>query len=234
MADIKFYATETSPTEVDGKLITHQDGSGLGFYGASYGISVPIGGRQDTTWLTNSDGTSSERLQLHNTKFASDETVLIDSASVAINLANLPNDKCPLNVRFEHDEDVRVQNCKLRIFDRNNIQNHASGVTTYVYEARHPATGQEFGNLAQRGRAENTWFEFDPVESMSDMPMTPSPGISGVNTDGTDNDIDLGYVTQGGVSHAAQRHDWYVALSAEPDSIGSKTNYALYFSVEYL
>jgi hypothetical protein len=122
----------------------------------------------------------------------------------------------------------------LRIFDRNNIQNHASGVTTYVYEARHPSSNQAVEDLSQKGRSEVTWFEFDPVESMSDMPMTPSPGISGVNTNTSDTDPTLGYQSQQGVSHAALRHDWYIALSAEPDSIGSKTNYALYFSVEYL
>ena len=30
------------------------------------------------------------------------------------------------------------------------------------------------------------------------------------------------------------QHDWYVALSAEPESIGSKQDYALYFTLEYL
>jgi hypothetical protein len=30
------------------------------------------------------------------------------------------------------------------------------------------------------------------------------------------------------------RHDWYVALSAEPNTIGSKTQYGLYFTLEYL
>lgn len=233
MANVNFYATEVGATSPGGTLINHGAGSGIGFYGASYGVSVPIGGTQDTTWITNSDGTASERVQLHNTKRTAADKVAIDGAT-AIDLQNLPNNKCPLNVRFEHDEAVRVQNCKLRVFDRNNIANHASGVSTYVYEARHPSTDQGVANLDQRGRVANEWYEFDPIDAMSDMPITPSPGVSGVNTNSNDTDVALGYQSQQGVSHASTRHDWYLALSSEPDSIGSKTKYGLYFSVEYL
>ena len=32
----------------------------------------------------------------------------------------------------------------------------------------------------------------------------------------------------------AQRHTWYAAISASPLSIGSKTSYGLYVSLEYL
>jgi hypothetical protein len=233
MASLKFYATEVNASNPGGTLIPHGLGSGLGFYGAGYGVSVPIAGRQDTTWLTNSDGTASQRIQLNNTKYTSSGTVSINGAE-AVALDRLPNNKCPLNIRFEHDSAVRVQNCKLRIFDRNNINNQASGVATYVYEARHPSSNQAVSNLSQRGRDANSWYEFDPVEAMTDMPLTPSPGMSGVNTNTTDTDPVLGYLSQQGVSHASTRHDWYGAISAEPDSIGSKTNYALYVSCEYL
>ena len=233
MANIKFYATEVNASNPGGTLISHEAGSGLGFYGAGYGVSVPIGGRQDTTWITNSDGTATQRVQLHNTKYVSGSTVSIDNAT-AIALDKLPNNKCPLNIRFEHDEAVRVQNCKLRIFDRNDITNQASGVTTYVYEARHPSNDQSVSDLDQKGRAGLTWYEFDPIDPMTDMPLTPSPGASGTNTNTNDTDINLGYASQQGVSHPSVRHDWYLAMSAEPDSIGSKTQYGLYFSVEYL
>ena len=233
MASIKFYATEEDAANIGGTLIDHSNGSGLGFYGAGYGVSVPIASRQDSTWLTNSDGTSSERVQLNNTKYSATGTVSVNGAG-SIDLDKLPNGKCPLNIRFDHTEAVRVQNCKLRIFDRNNIANQASGVTTYVFEARHPTSDQAKTNLDQRGRASNTWYEFDPVDPMTDMTFTSSPGVSGTNTNTNDSDIDLGYVTQEGTSHAALRHDWYAALSAEPDSVGSKLNYALYFSCEYL
>jgi hypothetical protein len=156
------------------------------------------------------------------------------NSNTAVNNNNLPNYLCPLNVRFTHNEAVRVQNCKLRIFDRSNINNPASGVTTYVYESRHPSSLQVKTNLSHRGRAANSWVEFDPVTSVTDMIFTSSPGVSGTNTNTSDTDTSLGYLTQDGSLHTSTRHDWYIALSSEPESIGSKTQYGLYFSVEYL
>jgi hypothetical protein len=229
-AEIKFYAN----VKVDDSVseIYHNAGSGIGFYGSSFGVSVPVDSQQSTTFTTNADGTS-EGIQLHNTKYATTGTVSIDSAT-AINLDSLPNYLCPLNIRFTNDDPVKVQNCKLRIFDRNNIENQASGVTTYVYEARHPLTTQVASGLSFKGRASDTWYEYDPVDAMSTMTFTSSPGVSGLNTDSGDDDPVKGYTTTSGVSLASTRHDWFVALSAEPQSIGSKTNYGLYFSVEYL
>jgi hypothetical protein len=66
------------------------------------------------------------------------------------------------------------------------------------------------------------------------MIFTSSPGVSGTNTNTSDTDTSLGYTSQNGSLHTSTRHDWYIALSSEPESIGSKTQYGLYFSVEYL
>jgi hypothetical protein len=66
------------------------------------------------------------------------------------------------------------------------------------------------------------------------MLCTDSPGMSGTNTSAQDTNISLGYTTTQGAAHSSLRHDWYLALSSEPQSIGSKTNYGLYFTVEYL
>lgn len=235
MASISFFANilNGSPTSIN-----HAAGSGLGFYGLTFGASVPVGSQQNTTYITNSAGTE-QGSQLNNTAMASIGTestagTVSINGSTPINNDKLPNYLCPLNVRFTHDQAVRVQNCKLRIFDRSNINNAASGVTTYVYEARHPSSNQTVNNLNLRGRAENNWVEFNPSLSPTDMVFTNSPGISGTNTTSSDTDVNLGYVTTNGVAHSSTRHDWYVALSSEPESIGSKTQYGLYFSVEYL
>ena len=239
MAEIKFYANiQGNSTNADGTLINHAIGSGIGFYGSNFGVSVPIGTRQSTTFVTDSLGTS-QGAQLNNTTmYTSGDsttigTVKINGAS-AVNLDKLPNYLCPLNIRFTHTGPVRVQNCKLRIFDRNNIQNHASGVVTYVYEARHPATTQSLSNLSHRGRVDNTWYEFDSLDAMTDMNFTSSPGASGLNTNVQDADPVLGWSTNQGPLHESMRHDWYVALSSEPVTVGSKTQYGLYFSLEYL
>jgi hypothetical protein len=237
MAEIKFYANIKDVTG-DGELINHSAGSGIGFYGNGFSISVPIGQQQTTTYVTNALGTS-EGARLNNTAMSSvgtintKGTVSVNSAT-AINLDALPNYLCPLNIRFNHSEPVKVQNCKLRIFDRNNIANHASGVVTYVYEARHPATTTSVLNLSHKGRNSTTWYEFDPTDAMSDMIFTPSPGPSGKNTNSSDTNTALGYTTTQGSLYQSARHDWYAAISSEPVTIGSKTQYGLYFTVEYL
>lgn len=244
MAEIKFYGNikDDSATS-DGQEIGHAAGSGLGFYGSDYGISVPIGTQQTTTWITNADGTATERVRMNNTALATTgDASTAGKVSVngggSIDLNKLPNYLCPLNIRFTHTEAVKVQNCKLRIFDRNDISKHASGVTTHVYEARHPSSDSSKTNLAHRGAgrtARNDWVVYDPsVGTPTDMNFTDSPGASGLNTNSDDTDTTLGYTTTTGAAHENVRHDWYLAISSEPDTIGSKTKYGLYFTVEYL
>jgi len=239
MAEIKFYANINGQgASSDGELINHSAGSGIGFYGSNFGVSVPIGTRQFTTFVTDSLGTASGSQLNNTTMVTSGDISTIGTVSVngagPINLDRLPNYLCPLNIRFTHTEPVRVQNCKLRIFDRNNIQNHASGVVTYIYESRHPSTLQSLSNLSHRGRTANSWYEFDSLDAMTDMPFTASPGVSGTNTNVQDTDPTLGYTSTSGSLLSTSRHDWYVALSSEPVTVGSKTQYGLYFSVEYL
>lgn len=253
MAEIKFYANiagSDSQTLIDH---TAQSPSGLGFYGSAFGISVPIGSQQSTTYVTSADGTATG-VALNNTKYANlndnrtlspGQVIADDISSDPINLDKLPNYACPLNVRFTHSSPVRVQNCKLRIFDRNDINNHASGVTTYVYEARHPLVSYQATGLMHRapGVTDHKWFIFENgYQPMADMPLTSSPGTSGINTSlgdtnlaqyYTNNGLDIEDYTEGAL-HSSMRHDWYLAISSEPNTIGSKTFYGLYFSVEYL
>lgn len=243
MAEIKFYANETSIAGGGASTeIKHTSGSGLGFFGGGFGISVPVGQFQDTTFVTNGDGTASG-IRCKNTKYTSASGVSANGAN-AIGLSGMPNYYAPLNIRFTHTEPVRVQNCKLRIFDRNDISKQASGVTTKVYECRHPhpveAHNGQSGTLAFRGVTGFGWSEFDPTEAQFDLSFTPSPGMSGLNTSAAETlpsglaDGTINWLTNQGVAHESARHDWYVALSASPDSIGSKTQYGLYFTLEYL
>lgn len=236
MASINFYGNvggfSTAPSGID-----HAAGSGLGFYGAGYGISVPVGRYQDSTFVTNANGTATNQYALNNTKYThanSGQTAIAGN----VVLSGIPNYQAPLNIRFTHDESVAVQNCKIRIFDRNDINKQASGVTTQVYEVRHPNATETKPALYRAGS--HIWSEFDPTDSgvIPELSLTNSPGMSGLNTieseslaeiDGTRN-----WLTKEGASHRSVRHDWYVALSASPQSIGSKTNYGLYFTCEYL
>ena len=230
MAAITFYGNEESAGAAN--LIKHGDGSGIGFYGAGFGISVAVGQNQDSTFVTNSAGTD-QGIKLRNTKYVSASGVS-HNGNTEINNEAMPNYYAPLNVRFTHEDAVRVQNCKMRIFDRNDISKQASGVSTYVYEVRHPHTEAVSGSaLTNRGESNHGWKEYDPVDSMVDTTFTSSPGVSGTNSVISDAAL-TGVVTTSGAAHTSLSHDWYVALSASPDSIGSKTDYGLYFTCEYL
>lgn len=213
--------------------INHGAGSGLGFYGNGYGISVPVGQYQSTTWVTNANGTANDSYQLNNTKYMSISGVSSNGANAIVN-SGLPNYLAPLNIRFTHDTPVRTQNCRLRIFDRNDISKHASGVETQVYEVRHPNTTQSVPGLSHRGVAGHAWAEFDPTlgGTPPDLAFTASPGVSGLNGVGS-SDLSLGATTIAGADHTSTRHDWYCALSSAPQGVGSKL-YGLYFTLEYL
>jgi len=252
MATISFHAN----IKANGgqEEISHTIGSGIGFYGSDFGVSVPIGSQQTTTFVTNDIGTD-RGLALYNTAYANGDDVTLRPGKVISqkgatphDLDELSNTYVPLNIRFTHDTPVKTQNCKLRIFDRNNIENHASGVVTYVYECRHPNNAESSVPLAHRapGRSHDGWvvFESDGLGTPpEDMAFTSSPGMSGLNTviEDTANAAFLASIFgandqdyKQGASHRSMRHDWYVALSSEPVTIGSKTSYGLYFSVEYL
>lgn len=272
-ASIKFYGNEQSASAGAGVLIDHTANSGLGFFGNGYKVSVPIGSQNVQTWITDGDGENGT-IRLHNTRYADEdggansagaaapETTLgkvsVDGGS-EIDLTKLPNAYCPLRIRFEYDgEPVKVQNCKLRIFDRTNIDQRAVDVITYVYEARHPSLDQVSTGKNQSHRAAgsvsgggNTWVMYDErvssdtTETVSDMFLTESPGTSGLNSLASDTEnrtylTGLGFTSTQidahslGKEHTSLTHDWYLALSSEPAKIGSKTQYGLYFSVEFL
>jgi len=80
---------------------------------------------------------------------------------------------------------------------------------------------------------------FSASVAMADYTLTPGPGPSGLNTSADDTIPEddgtyVNWIAQSGESCRATRHDWYVGLSASPDSIGSKTDFGLYFTLEYL
>jgi len=205
MATVSFHA---------GSLFTidNLSGSGLGFYGAGFGNSVAVGAYQDTTFITNSNGTT-QGPQVDNIKFKDSASGIINSASSGVALTAIPNYLSTLNIRFTHTSAVKTQNAKLRIYDRTSVDNPASGVTTKVAELIHPDTVQN-----NNGSGDTSWNT--PTGSSVIMDLVASPGISGQRPNGSET--------------TATDHDWYTAISASPDSIGSKTLYGLYFECEYL
>jgi hypothetical protein len=202
-ATISFHAGSAGPIPA---------GSGLGFFGASFGQSVEVGSYQDTTYITNGTG-SVEGNVCENTKYihpaSGDQS---DAGEIA--LQYIPNRLATLNIRFTNDTPVKTQNVKLRIFDRTNINNAASGVTTKVAELIHPGNNQ----AVISNSSDATWST--PWGSGVIMALLASPGESGQSPNGAET--------------TDTTHDWFTVISASPDSIGAKTLYGLYVELEYL
>lgn len=191
------------------------NGSGLGFYGTGFGQSVDVGTWQLTTFITNANGTAQGQ-QVNNVQYANTASGVINSATSGVWLTQIPNAYATLQVEFTNASAVKAQNVKCYIYDRSNINNPASGVTTKVAELIHPDTIQN-----NNGSGDTTWLT--PAGSAVIVFLCPSPGISGM------------YAGNGSNSTRSDTiHDWYLAISASPDSIGSKTLYGLYVSLEYL
>lgn len=200
------------------------NGSGLGFFGDSgFGSSVQVGAYQGTTFVTNGIGTK-QGAQGQNVKFLNAGSGVLGAAGSGIGLQAIPNYQSSLNVRFTHGSAVKTQNCELRIYDRSSINNAASGVTTKAAEIIHPDVLQRtFADGVLVGSGDDQWTT--PAGSATVVEFAPSPGISG-------------FYAGNGTSTISTRpdaqHDWYAALSSSPDSIGSKTQYGLYFALEYI
>lgn len=190
-------------------------GSGLGFYGDSgFGYTIPVGEWNGRTFITNSNGTL-DGGEVNNIKYSNNSSGIVGQAGSGIALPAIPNYLSTVEVRFTNDTAVQTQNVQLRIYDRSSIANPASGVTTAVAELIHPNVSQ-----VNDGSGDTAW-EFPAGTSY--MTLAPSPGVSGL------------YAGNGSDSvHTDTVHSNFVAISASPDTIGSKTLYGLYVQLDYL
>ena len=211
MATIKFYTADglSGPMDVD------LAGSGLGFYSSGFGSSVAVGEYQDTTYVSDSNG-AQQGPQSNNVKWTHANSGEL-SGGTNLHLQDIPNAQSTMNVRFTHTSSVQVQNVEMRIYDRSDITAGASGVTTKAYETLHPSPLQS-GLL---GSGTTSWTT--PAGSGTTLSMAQSPGASGLNAGNGSSSVT-----------ASEQHDWYLCLSARPDSIGSKSLYGCYISLEYL
>lgn len=189
------------------------NGSGLGFYGSTFGSSVAVGSYQDKTFVTNATGII-EGSVARNVKWTHANSG--EANTVSLNLQKIPNFESTLNVRFTNDTAVKATNVELRIYDGTDITAAASGLLPQVAEIIHVSTSQ-----AVTGSGDSAWIQ--PSGDTVKVTMADSPGMSGLFAEnGT------------GSTESTVRHDWYCSLSASPTSIGSKTNFGLYFALEYI
>ncbi len=210
-AAIDFYAGEGGGTWTD------LNGSGLGFFGASFGTSVQVGEYQDTTYISASDGSAPAGPQATNCKFSTPSGTVINGAASVVPSA-VPINSGTLNVRFTFDSAVKTQNCELRIFDRSVITNGATGVTTQVLQVANGGSGVHTDGTALAPASHQGYIA--PSGSGTVVALLSSAGTSGLSPSGVDTEDD--------------RHDWYVCMSATPLSIGAKEAYGIYCQLEYL
>lgn len=190
-------------------------GSGLGLFGASFGASVQVGQYQDSTFITDGAG-SIDGGASTNGKYPGNSSGVEIDGGAEVQLSGVPVESGSLNIRFTFDTPVTTQNAELRIFDRFNKDNDASGVTTQADQLVNGGSGVDSAGNAS---GTNTgWVALNG--SGSTMTLLNSPGSGGLSPSGAITD-DV-------------RHDWYVMLSASPDSIGSKTDYGLFVELEFL
>lgn len=109
-------------------------GSGLGFFGNTFGSSVQIGSYQTKTFITNSTG-STNGGNAYNVKYGNHPaTGISEYVNSGIPLVRMNGYYRTLDIHFDHTTEVNVQNAQLRIYDRSNINYPASGVNTKVAE----------------------------------------------------------------------------------------------------
>ena len=131
-------------------------GSGLGFFGSTAGSSVQIASYQDSTYVSNADGSTTTD-QMHNWKFINSASYPSGSATVGAvggsaysdSIAKGLSRDCSFGIEFSHTSAVKVQNTQLRIYDRTNINYPASGVNTKVCEiVNFGGVGQSYADQA--------------------------------------------------------------------------------------
>lgn len=224
MAQIDFYAL-AGGTEYN----TILGGSGIGFFGAAgFGASVAVGQFQGWTGVTDGNGivqgsviTNTKYMDNTNYPGATNRSGIV--ASTQLDIRGIPNSQATLNIRFTHSSAVQCQNVRCRIYDRVNINNGPTGVDCRFAELIHPAPWSTQGTtLAQLTWGSGYYSWIQPVGSALIAPLANSPGLSGLFAPGS------------GSTQTSTRHDWYTILSASPTTIGSKTQFGLYVSLEYL
>ncbi len=198
--------------------ISPVNNSGLGFFGAGgFGNSVAVGAYQGTTFVTDGNGIS-QGPQVNNVMYIHPNSGQL-TGGTNVNLTSIPNFQSTLNIRFTNATTCRLQNSVVYIYDRTNTNNAASGVTTAVANLIHPNVTQGAG-----GSGDSAW-EFPSASSYILLSQylggaAFSPGTSGLSpAGGATNDV---------------QHDYYVCISASPNSIGAKTFYGLLFQTQFL
>lgn len=182
--------------------------SGVGFYGNDgFGYAVTVGEYQGTTYITNSNGTN-QGPACDNIKFTHLNSGIYHTG-VTEHLRGIPNAYATLAVRLTDSSSITTQNTRLYIYDRINKDNGPSGVTCKIAELIHP-----WSSPVPTGSGSTAWVTGNG--SSAYLTLSNNPGLSGI------------------MAGASTQHDWYIAMTASPDSVGSKTQFGVWFQTEFI
>ena len=111
-----------------------------GFFGSAFGFSIRVGEFNNTTYRTNSNGTTNGGA-LPNNKFFNSSGTFVGPELIARELLTVDNDDATLQILLTTDSAIKTQNSSFRAFDRISINNDPSGVTIRASEVRKDQTG---------------------------------------------------------------------------------------------
>lgn len=116
-------------------------GSGMAFFGSTAGSSVQIGAYQDTSYVSNGDGSvftdASSNVKFQTTSTYPSGWAVLDAVAGTpydMGVTGVRSMYGSLGIEFGNATECTVQNVQLRIYDRGNVNYPASGVNTKVAE----------------------------------------------------------------------------------------------------
>lgn len=117
------------------QIVPAESGSNdtLGFFGAGFGFSIRVGEFNNSTFVTNDNGTVNHG-QVPNLRYANPSGAYVASELVPTELLEVDDDEATLKIILTTDSIVQTQNTTFRAFDRNNVDNEPSGVSVYAAE----------------------------------------------------------------------------------------------------
>ncbi len=110
----------------------------LGSFGANFGFSIRVGEFNNTSFVTNDNGTTNFG-QVPNLRWANVSGAFVASELTASELLEVDNTEATLRIRLQTDSSVGTQNSAFRAFDRVSIASSPSGVTVRAVEIRKPS-----------------------------------------------------------------------------------------------
>ena len=183
----------------------------LAFMGAGgYGFSVVVGSYQDNSYSSNSDGTEASGA-VPNLKYASATGAYVGTEETASPLSGASGSiqcgESTLHIQFDSSDigNTEVQNVFFRAYQTPNINSAPSGCTVRAFELKGDASGaSESSDWNEFG--DSTWTTLSGSGSMLQL---------------------------GDQAWPSDQKDFYIGLTASPDSIGAKSGWAMLIELEY-